>query len=100
MLLGIQTVLNGKRYLPHKWLNQISWFSSDAVTHKNPMQRVGPRQLDVLKMMGDGLQNKQIAAVLGISVSAVKSHIRILFDALNVRNRSACVQVGIQKNLI
>ncbi len=100
MLLGIQSVLNGRRFISQKWAGRISWPLRGEDSTSSAMDKVGPRQLDVLKMMADGLQNKQIAAVLGISVSAVKSHIKILFNALNVKNRSACVKEGIQKNLI
>ena len=100
MLQGIRAVLAGKRYLPPKWRGQISWPLPNAEPPQNPMAKVGPRQLEVLKMMGDGLQNKQIASVLGISVSAVKSHIKILFTALGVKNRAACVQAAIQRKLI
>jgi len=100
MLKGIRAVLNGKRYLPRKWVDQIQWPDSNQKLPDNPLEKVGPRQLEVLKMMGDGLQNKQIADVLGISVSAVTSHIKILFTALEVKNRAACVQAGIKRKLI
>ena len=57
-------------------------------------------QLQVLKMMREGMQNRQIAMVLGVSVSAVKRHMEVLFKVLNVNNRTACVQAAVKQNLI
>ena len=46
------------------------------------------RQLEVLTLIGQGRQNKQIADELGIAERTVKLHITALFDTLNARNRT------------
>jgi DNA-binding NarL/FixJ family response regulator len=46
------------------------------------------RQLEVLALIGQGRQNKQIADELGIAERTVKLHITALFDSLNARNRT------------
>ena len=56
--------------------------------------------MQVLELMRDGMQNKQIAMVLGVSVSSVKGHIELLFKNLNVNNRTACVQAAREARLI
>lgn len=100
MMLGIQTVLQGARYLPEKWEAQINWLENEGAEVKVGPGKIGKRQLEVLEMMRDGLRNKQIGLVLGISESAVKSHVEILFKELHVENRTACVLAGIQQGLI
>jgi DNA-binding NarL/FixJ family response regulator len=54
------------------------------------LPQLGPRQLEVLKMIGQGATNKMIAETLNISENTVKSHMRVIFDALNVRTRTSC----------
>jgi DNA-binding NarL/FixJ family response regulator len=46
-----------------------------------------PRQLDVLRLLGEGQSNKVIASGLGLSVSTVKVHLGVVFRALGARNR-------------
>jgi two-component system nitrate/nitrite response regulator NarL len=46
-----------------------------------------PRQLDVLRLLGEGQSNKRIARGLGLSPSTVKVHLGAVFRALGARNR-------------
>jgi len=46
------------------------------------------RQMEVLALLAHGLQNKHIAAVLGIAERTVKLHVTALLDALQASNRT------------
>lgn len=48
------------------------------------------RQREVLRLLGDGLNNRDIASRLGVSLSTVKWHVSILFALLDTENRTAC----------
>lgn len=100
MLRGIKVVLAGQKLIPEALRQQSNWSSEEQFDDKNSHASIGPRQLEVLRLMSEGLQNKQIAADLGVSVSAVKRHIELLFKALNVSNRTACVQAAMKQELI
>ncbi|WP_394694288.1 response regulator transcription factor [Hyphobacterium sp.] len=62
--------------------------------------RLAPRQIVVLKMLGEGATNKVIAESLNISENTVKSHLRSIFEALGVRTRTACVHKAVLLGLI
>ena len=47
------------------------------------------RELDVLKLIVDGLSNRQIAERLVLSPKTVEHHVTSLFDRTGIRNRSA-----------
>lgn len=99
MLRAVSRLLDGNRYLPDHWEGKIDWLAA----RNDPPVKSGSltnRQLQVLNLMKDGMQNKQIAAILGISVSSVKGHIEQLFRHLNVNNRTACVQAARDARLI
>ena len=49
------------------------------------------RQLEVLSLLSEGQQNKQIGRNLGISEGTVKIHLAAIFRALKVRNRTEAV---------
>lgn len=58
------------------------------------LKALPPRQLQVLRLMGEGMTNKQIAQRLGISPSTVKIHMARLFEALGAVNRTDAVGRG------
>ena len=47
-----------------------------------------PRQIDVLRLVSEGHSNKEIARVLGVAPSTVKTHLENLLDILGVANRT------------
>ena len=49
--------------------------------------RLSPRELEVLRLMTQGLDNRQIAIELGITYTTVRSHTRSLIDKLGARSR-------------
>jgi DNA-binding NarL/FixJ family response regulator len=49
------------------------------------------RELDVLRLIGDGLSNGEIAARSYVSVATVKTHINSIFAKLGVRDRAKLI---------
>jgi len=49
--------------------------------------RLTPREREVLKLVADGLSNKEVAGRLFISEVTVKVHLRHIYEKLGVRNR-------------
>lgn len=58
------------------------------------LEKLTPRQKDVLKMLVAGKATKEIASGLGLSEGTVKIHLKALFKSLNVRNRAAAAVAG------
>lgn len=58
------------------------------------------RELAVLELVADGLENAQIGERLHISVETVKSHIRSLLGKLEALNRTHAVAIGLGEGLI
>ena len=54
------------------------------------------REIEVLGLLAQGMANKQIAAVLGISEHTVKFHVSSIFAKLNVTNRAEAVRQGVR----
>lgn len=68
---------------------------SSADASANPMdaliEPLSQRELDVLLLLGKGLQNKQIAEQLFIGIGTVKTHMRNILGKLAVSNRTQAV---------
>ena len=58
------------------------------------------RELDVVRLLAEGLPNKAIAARLGISDQTVKFHVAAIGGKLGARNRTDAVRRAIRRGLI
>ncbi len=63
-------------------------------------EEITSRETDVLRMLAQGLVNKDIAARLGISEHTVKFHISSILDKLGASSRTEAVTVGIRMGLV
>ena len=63
-------------------------------------EEITSRETDVLRMLAEGLVNKEIAARLGISEHTVKFHISSILDKLGASTRTEAVALGIRRGLI
>ncbi|WP_313930058.1 response regulator transcription factor [Trichocoleus sp. FACHB-262] len=61
------------------------------------LESLTPREQDVLRLIGDGSTNREIAEQLFIAEGTVKTHVTHLFDRLNLRNRA---QLAIYANSV
>ncbi|MGB8212132.1 MAG: response regulator transcription factor [Anaerolineales bacterium] len=58
------------------------------------------RELEVLSLMVDGLNNTQIAARLTVSPSTVKSHVSNILTKLGVASRTEAVSLALRNRLV
>ena len=63
-------------------------------------EEITARETDVLRMLAEGLVNKDIATRLGISEHTVKFHISSILDKLGASTRTEAVTLGIRRGLI
>lgn len=59
-----------------------------------------PREIDILKLVGEGKNNKEISEELALSVGTVKNHISQLLDKLNLRDRTQLAIFAIRNNFV
>jgi two-component system response regulator DegU len=59
-----------------------------------------PREMEILKYIGQGLLNKQIAVELGISEQTIKNHVTSILRKLNANARTEAVVLALRQGLI
>lgn len=62
--------------------------------------RITEREEDVLRLLAEGLTNKQIALALQISEHTVKFHVSSIYAKLGVSNRAEAVRKGARRGLV
>ncbi|WP_078578288.1 response regulator [Salipaludibacillus agaradhaerens] len=61
---------------------------------------ITPRELDIVKRVGEGRSNKEISEELGLSVGTVKNHISQILDKLELRDRTQLAIYAIRHNVV
>ncbi len=104
MLSSVRRVLAGEVVLPENLSSQLELAlrpdKDEPMLMPSVNQEIGSRQIEVLKLIDQGMSNKQIAKILAISEATVKYHIGVLFKQLGVRNRTSCLVKAREKNIL
>ena len=61
---------------------------------------LSPRELEIIKIIADGANNREAAAKLFVSEATVKTHLLHIFEKLGVRDRAAAVAEAYRRRLI
>ena len=88
----IKTVHAGGRHIPAEVAQKIA----DHLDSPAPTTR----ELEVLKLVGEGLRNKEIAGRLSIGEDTVKMHLRNVMRKLDVNDRTHAVMLAVRRGLI
>lgn len=72
-------------------------FARTEATPRAEFERLSQREQDVLALLSRGFLYKEISAQLGISVPTVCTHIRRIYEKLQVRSRSEAIAKYLHK---
>jgi len=64
-----------------------------AATPRTALERLTPRQREIMALVAKGLTNEEIGGVLGIAATTVKTHVTALMVVLEVTNRTEATAV-------
>lgn len=92
LLNAIRAIHNGQKYIPPevgaKLLQRMS----------NP--ELSERELDVLRLMAQGMGNQEIGTALCIGESTVKSHVNRILSKLGVSDRTQAVITAVKRGIV
>lgn len=118
LLDAIHHVLNGKQYIPTDPDNDthlmpshyddgldenIAHMPLNAADNNAAIQKLSPREKEVLSFIMQGASNKEIAAQLGLQEVTIKLHVRGVCRKLDAKNRTQAAmkaqQIGFQAQI-
>jgi DNA-binding NarL/FixJ family response regulator len=88
---AIRKVHAGLKLMSDEVANRVNTYFPAALT---------PRELEVLKLVAQGLANKEIAARLGTAAGTVKIQVQNILAKLNALDRTHAVTIALQRQLI
>ena len=65
-----------------------------------PAPKLTDREMEVLRLVARGMNNRDIAKELFISENTVKNHVRNILEKLQIHSRMEAVMIAVRENLI
>jgi DNA-binding NarL/FixJ family response regulator len=103
LVMGIKSVLKGKPYLSPEVSDMVIEGYLEGrrtLISDTPWDTLTQREREVLKLIGEGYKNKDIADYLYISVKTVEKHRANLMKKLDLHNTSALTAFAMEKGLV
>jgi DNA-binding NarL/FixJ family response regulator len=67
---------------------------------EKPVAQLTEREVEILRLLAEGLSNKSISERLSLSENTIKYHLKNILQKLNVQNRTEAVMYAVRNNLI
>ena len=99
--LALKQVASGSIYVPSRYRDDdepSGRSAADAGARR--LERLTPRQLEVLRLLAEGKSNKEAAHALNVSLHTVETHRRNLQEKLNLHSVAELILYAVRKRLI
>ena len=101
VLVAVRRILDGEIYLSYRMANKLlhQYMSGQTAETDSRLTALSDRELEVFRMIGDGLGTRRIAEVLHLSMKTVESYQAHLKEKLSLRTGRELMQHAIQWKL-
>ena len=103
LLMAIRSVLSGRNYVSSEISDKVLdgyLESRKKIKKESSLEKITSREREVLKLVGEGYQNKEIADYLCISPKTVEKHRANIMQKLDLHTASALTSYAIEKGLV
>jgi DNA-binding NarL/FixJ family response regulator len=97
---SIVAVMAGERVMASAVANRVLEMLTGTTTPKEFYDGLTVREIEILKLVANGMANKQIAFRLTISEKTVRNHVSNMYEKLNIYDRSQAVLYAVRKGLV
>lgn len=92
IVTAIRKVAAGGRFLSPEFAKRLA--------ERDLMPLLSPRETDVLRLIAQGLANKQIAGELALGEATVKTHVRHILEKLGAPDRTRAATLAMERGLL
>ena len=96
---AIKTIVQGKRYITPFLMDRLASLLGDEAD-KQPHELLSDREFEVMRMLAEGKNNKQIAALLQLSDKTISTHRARILDKMNVTSNAELARYAVESALL
>jgi DNA-binding NarL/FixJ family response regulator len=103
LLVGIRAVLSGKQFISPEISGKVLegyLEGQKTIKEKSSWDMLTQREREVIKLIGEGYKNKEIADYLCISVKTVEKHRANIMQKLDLHTASALAAYAVERGLV
>jgi DNA-binding NarL/FixJ family response regulator len=101
LVSAIEVVASGKTYLSRQVSRHvIDNYVRSVGAEISPLERLTPRQREILRLIAEGKTNKEIASILNVSIKTVDTHRMLLMQRLDIHDVAGLVRFAIKVGLV
>lgn len=100
LIKAIREVYKGDSYIQPNMAAKLFKKMNDQAEKISTCDKLTKRELEVLKLITEGMLNKEIAHILCISEKTVKNHISNIFKKIEVSDRTQAAVFAIKNNVV
>jgi DNA-binding NarL/FixJ family response regulator len=97
---SIVAVMSGEKVMASAVANRVLAMLTGTTTPKEFYDGLTNREIEILKLLANGMANKQIAYHLKISEKTVRNHVSNTYEKLGIYDRSQAVLYAVRKGLV
>jgi DNA-binding NarL/FixJ family response regulator len=97
---GVRTVMNGGAMIDPEIAIYILNTLKARPTESDPGKALSARELEILVLLGDGMVQKEISRHLDITSNTVATHIRRIYEKLEVQNAPAAISKAYRSGIL
>jgi DNA-binding NarL/FixJ family response regulator len=92
--------MSGEKVMASAVANRVLEMLTGTTTPKQFYDGLTNREIEILKLLANGMANKQIAYHLKISEKTVRNHVSNTYEKLGIYDRSQAVLYAVRKGLV
>jgi DNA-binding NarL/FixJ family response regulator len=100
LVTAIRRIHDGHRYITDEATEALALRIAKGAQAKTPLDSLSMRELQVLRRLGMGHTNREIASAYNISIKTVDTYRARLLKKLELRNNAELIRFALQNNLI
>jgi DNA-binding NarL/FixJ family response regulator len=103
LVKGVKHISDGKRFLTPKVSEIVleSFLRTESYHQKTqqPQARPTPREMEIIRLLAEGKANKEIAALLGITVRTVETHRAKIMAKLGIHSIAELIHYAMRRGV-
>jgi len=97
LVRSLRQIASGERIVPQSSIDQVVP-AGHGVNSDNALAVLTDRERQIMRLVSEGLSNKQIGRRLNITDGTIKVHLHHIFQKLEISNRTALAALAISQN--